>query len=649
MKFKHIISLLLTLAILISAFSSCNSGYEDDGDESTGEDIVSSEEITEETDPETDPETVPETDPETQPETDPETDPETQPETQPETDPETDPETQPETQPETKPEESGSLDMPDETTDPEESGSFGDPEIPVKPDKVKPENPKKTLYQKSTELYSDGKLGSKTITILAKYNNGIDFNVKGYKDATAKAYYLFLPCRADMSSVTFSVTHRDGSTSGPYTADFSDDIVSDNEKVVGTTSDYSIIAMQSELPSVMIQIDERFGTVEDMHDDPDHKTYAYGIMVGTVTDEMALEKGWATRYESVDEKADSYCSMKIRGRGNATWGYKKKPYHMVLENKVDLFGMGRATKYVFLANSKDATGGMRTQLAFDMGLLTGVDYTSDHRQVNLFMNGEYLGTYLLAEKAEVGENRVAIDQTDDVFYEKDNYAMEEGIYGFQTEHVYDKTRGFRIISPQDESTLEKSKNKIIVAENMLYGESDYFFEKYFDLESWAKMYLLQQYTMNSDSYYGSLYLYYSSDDGKLHACTPWDFDYSFGVSWGKTDFYVDPMLYDVGGIEWIKPMLTHDNFIVAVLDAYYKGGVRDVICTMPDIVKGYEKANKEAVLMDTVINSQNYYPDYVDDYESAVDYLISICEGRIEFMDQKMEQFASRVGYDING
>ena len=630
-KLKNIISLLLTVVILLSAFSSCNENYEDSDNEDT--DAVTGGSETEES-VEAAQSTLPgESSSSESIGADPETE-----ESGAQDEPSSD----------TSPGASGSLGDPDVAPETEDNGSLSDPIKPTEPSKEKPENPKTTLYKKSKEQYSSGNIGSKEVTLLSKYNDGVDFNIKGVKDANQKAYYLFLPCRADMSSVTFSVTHRDGSVSGPYTADFSDDEVSENEKVIGTISDYSIVVMQSDLPTVMIQIDERFGTVDDMHDDKNHTTYAYGMMVGTATDEMAERKGWATRYESVDEKADSYCSMKIRGRGNATWGYDKKPYHMVLENKVDLFGMGRATKFVFLANARDAAGGMRTQLAFDMGLLTGVDYTSEHRQVNLFLNGEYLGMYLLAEKAEVGENRVAIDRTEDVFYEKDNYAMTEGIYGFQTENVYEKTRGFRIISPTDEATIERNKNRIIAAESVLYGENDYFFEMYFDLESWAKMYLLQMYTMNSDSYYGSLYLYYSSDDGKLHACTPWDFDYSFGVSWGKTDFFIDPMLYDVGNIEWIKPMLKHDNFIVAVLDAYYKGGVRDVICNMPGMVDMYGEQNRDAVAMDTVVNSQNYFPDYVTDYDGAVAYLREVCSKRIEFMDQKMEQFAADVGYEIN-
>lgn len=49
---------------------------------------------------------------------------------------------------------------------------------------------------------------------------------------------------------------------------------------------------------------------------------------------------------------------------------------------------------------------------------------------------------------------------------------------------------------------------------------------YIDIESLARMYLLQEFSMNLDSGITSFYLYKDSDltgDGKLHAAPVWDF------------------------------------------------------------------------------------------------------------------------------
>ena len=129
------------------------------------------------------------------------------------------------------------------------------------------------------------------------------------------------------------------------------------------------------------------------------------------------------------------------------------------------------------------------------------------------MNGEYLGMYTLAEKIEVGNGRVEIDQDDDVLFEYDNYAADEEIFGFQTEYTHAAKRGFRIHSPEVETLVEKNKSIIKIAESALFGKDTNLYSRYFDAESWAKMYLLQTYTMNSDAYYGSFYFYYDSEDG----------------------------------------------------------------------------------------------------------------------------------------
>ena len=523
--------------------------------------------------------------------------------------------------------------------DPGESGVIGDATIPEEPKKEKPENPEKTLFQKSKEQYSSGNIGCKSLILPAEYNDGVDFDIQGYKDSDNKIFYIFLPCRADLSSVTFTVTHRNGSVSGPYTADFSDDEVSENEKTIGSVSVYAIKVMKSDRPTVMLQIDEQYGTIDDMLHDGSHTTYSYGAMVTTVTDEMASEMGWATRYESRDEDESKYCSMDIRGRGNATWGYPKKPFQIRTENTINLLGMEYSSKYVLVANYRDATS-MRNQLALEMGHMLGVDYTSDCRQVDLFMNGKYLGLYMIAEKVEAGAGRVEIDMTEDVLFEADNYATDVPTFGFQTDYTHANKRGFRIHSPEDENYVARDKARLIAAETALFGGNEEAFKRYFDLESWAKAYLLQTYTMNSDALYGSFYFYYDSEDGKLHACSPWDFDWSMGISWGGSS-YKDPMRYDITSREWFKPMFRYKSFVLAILDVYYNGGGREVIKEMPFVIDRLAEENRLSSIMNGAALDVDYQIDGITNYDEAVAYLRDIAVKRIEYMENQMSDWAT--------
>lgn len=61
--------------------------------------------------------------------------------------------------------------------------------------------------------------------------------------------------------------------------------------------------------------------------------------------------------------------------------------------------------WVPLANHADPLL-MRNRLTYDLAADFGLAYSPESRFVDLVVNGEYLGNYLLGEKIEVGTNRV---------------------------------------------------------------------------------------------------------------------------------------------------------------------------------------------------------------------------------------------------
>lgn len=98
----------------------------------------------------------------------------------------------------------------------------------------------------------------------------------------------------------------------------------------------------------------------------------------------------------------------VRARGNATFIYKKKPYQIKLKKAAALAGERKAKTWILLANVIDRSQ-IRNKLALDMAAYSGAfAYTPYGEPVDLYMNGDYMGTYLLAEKAEVQKNRLQI-------------------------------------------------------------------------------------------------------------------------------------------------------------------------------------------------------------------------------------------------
>lgn len=104
-------------------------------------------------------------------------------------------------------------------------------------------------------------------------------------------------------------------------------------------------------------------------------------------------------------------TMKIRGRGNTTWGYDKKPYKIKLETKTDLFGFGKNKHWVLLANYTDESH-MRNMISYNLSGEMGMPYMQSVH-VDLVLNGEYKGTYQFCEQVKIAGSRVDIHDWED--------------------------------------------------------------------------------------------------------------------------------------------------------------------------------------------------------------------------------------------
>ena len=119
------------------------------------------------------------------------------------------------------------------------------------------------------------------------------------------------------------------------------------------------------------------GTLDKVHASKDNKEK------GT----MALVKA--------DRSVDFDGNLKqIKGRGNSTWGFAKKPYNIKLENSSDLLGMGKGKGWCLLANYADRSL-LRNRIVYNLAEETGIPFTMDSRNIDLYINGDYMGSYLI--------------------------------------------------------------------------------------------------------------------------------------------------------------------------------------------------------------------------------------------------------------
>ena len=102
--------------------------------------------------------------------------------------------------------------------------------------------------------------------------------------------------------------------------------------------------------------------------------------------------------------------MGIRLRGNSTYECPKKPFRIKFDQKQSLFGLPKAKSWVLLANYYDKSQ-MRNYLAYlTANKLDNLDFQPASIFVEVEINGEYQGLYLLCEQMETGTGRVDIEQ-----------------------------------------------------------------------------------------------------------------------------------------------------------------------------------------------------------------------------------------------
>lgn len=104
--------------------------------------------------------------------------------------------------------------------------------------------------------------------------------------------------------------------------------------------------------------------------------------------------------------------IEIKGRGNSTWQADKKPYKIKLDKKSDLLGMGKNKHWVLLPNPYDSSLS-RNKLIYDFAADMGLD-TMSSQWVDVVLNGEVVGNYLLCEHVRIGSTRVDITDWDEI-------------------------------------------------------------------------------------------------------------------------------------------------------------------------------------------------------------------------------------------
>ncbi len=233
-------------------------------------------------------------------------------------------------------------------------------------------------------------------------------------------------------------------------------------------------------------------------------------------------------------------SMKVRGRGNGSWSFEKKPYKFKLENKSRLLDMPAKAKEWVLINNYGDKSLIRNNVAFTLSRIFQMDFTPAISLVDVIFNGQYKGSYQLCDQVEVRKNRVDITKMDADDNAGDSltggYLIEIDAYaGSEPKHFssYPYSIPVTVHYPKDDEITDEQFSYIQQTFDDLcqrvyseaYKDSVEGYSAVLDQETWLKYFLIEELSGNTDGYYS---VFMTKDRGQKFRVSPvWDFDLAF--------------------------------------------------------------------------------------------------------------------------
>ena len=376
-------------------------------------------------------------------------------------------------------------------------------------------------------------------------------------------------------------------------------------------------------------------------------------------------------------------TTKIKGRGNYTWIWEKKPYALKFDSKAEVLGMPAHKRWILLANWRDRTL-LRNDATFWLSKRSGLPYTVRGQFVELEFNGEHRGNYYLCEQIKIDGNRVDIAEfKDDLNDPTGGYLMEIDSYWDELNKFKSNYFKFKYMFKEpDEDTTNGDPNDPLYAEGFTWMktyinrlekiiktksavENGEYAEK-LDVDSAIMLMIINELTGNRDFFQGyphngphSTYLYKDKgENSKLFMGPVWDFDYetfipsdyysNSGYTWRGFDnhgFYYYFLCHDQDFVDRIKELWALRKSEFAKLPAYIDEMVEKIALS--------QHFDEKMWPYDPSLESQENRKDNHDyglSYPDAITRMINSFNSKLEWMDGEFEDLetTSPSGYVDN-
>ena len=333
-----------------------------------------------------------------------------------------------------------------------------------------------------------------------------------------------------------------------------------------------------------------------------------------------------------DGRVKKYDNVEVKGRGNMTWEQLKKPYQIKFSSKTDLLGLGRAKKWALLANYYDHSA-LRNDIVFTLAEMLDVNYNHRGKFVEMYFNDKYEGLYYLVQRIELSKGSVDLRSSDGILFEIDAlHKYDEECYDSALKDCLVFKDAIRKDPNEQEFLIDKFMEDYRNAE-MAAKEGEYDkVANILDTNSFAKYYLVNEFTVNPDAYMSSFFLY-RDDSGKICAGPVWDFDYALGNRewrWQDDDSffspYEDEKNMNTKIMKYLLKMPSFQNEVRRVFQEKLAGRGEELVQTIQD--------RRDEINRAILVNNKKWN---IENFKEDADSLLKWVKARYGYFEQKYE------------
>ena len=352
-----------------------------------------------------------------------------------------------------------------------------------------------------------------------------------------------------------------------------------------------------------------------------------GILHDTFPEELAKARVYTAEGEL--DHLEDYGMIKCRGY--SSWGIDKKSYTFSLGKSTGLLGMGNSEKWTLTANGYDPTR-MRNRIVYSFAnQVAPYKWAPDCAFTELYLNGDYVGLYLLCQKPDTGPDHMNLAGDDYYFEIIPTTRSYEGPTRF--DFCASETAEVKFPKEPTEEELAFLQGKLEELHGAIVSEEDSPWQDYIDMNSWVRKYLLEEVFRNGDGGRASTYFAYDTSEEKFYVGHCWDYDGTFGAL-GKgvwTSPYSMLVIRDwCEGPSWFGELYKKEVFKDA-FTKLYEQEYRPLLLqyaqqTIPEIRQEILGAIESEYLRWPELHTGT-------DWEPAVEGILNFLQKRIAFLD----------------